>query len=68
MEPPPRKIDMDFLTKDITNITSNYTSANKCFVSNEWCQGCWVWVDELPTLGPPETVVVLKLGVVFREA
>jgi hypothetical protein len=60
-------LDKDFLVRDITNFTSNFTWRNQCFVSIEWYWGCCVLLDWWPTFAPLEKITFLKLGVMFRE-
>jgi hypothetical protein len=59
---------MDCLIKKITNLISNFTWRKWCFISTEWCQGFWVLVVELPTLGSLELVALLGLNVAFIGA
>jgi hypothetical protein len=52
----------------MTKLTSNFTLRKGCFLSTEWNQGYWVLVDDLPNLGPLESVAVSWLRLVFRGA
>jgi hypothetical protein len=61
-------LDTGFLVKGILSFTSNFTQRKQRFLSTEWYQGCWVLVDELPTLGLLESVAVLGLSTVLTDA
>jgi hypothetical protein len=61
-------IHMDFFTEEIMNMTSNLTPKKEYFVSTEGCQRCRALMDEMPPLWSQESVAVLGLNVMFREA
>jgi hypothetical protein len=56
-------LDIYFLMKEITNLTSNFTRIKECFLPTGWCQRCWALMDKVPTSGLQESVAVLGLSV-----
>jgi hypothetical protein len=58
---------MYFLAKLITNLTSNFTKKRECYLTTEWCQGCWILADKIVTLGPLKSVAIMWPFVVFKE-
>jgi hypothetical protein len=61
-------LNIVFLVKEITNITSNLTRRMQYILSTKWYQEGWVWWMNFRLWWPLKSVAVWGLSVVFREA
>jgi hypothetical protein len=61
-------LTMSFLVSWIDNSASHITWRKVGFLSIEWCQVCWEFSDEWPSLRVLESAAVLGFCVVFTHA
>lgn len=59
---------IDFLPNEINNPASNFTRKKLCFLSTEWYQRWWNFLDVLSSLGAFQSVAVLRLCAALPDA
>jgi hypothetical protein len=57
----PFLLDLDFLVTEMAELVLNCTRRELCFLSTEWCQGCWASIVRMTDFGVTGISRCLKL-------